>query len=72
MEAWRNLVPDSFALDLKLLEGWASQELDQGTGDMMLRHFPRSALSNDIRARFMQLFQFKPKWTLEELDPYLW
>jgi len=46
-------------------------EVDQALGETVLRYFSRSELSMNIRDRFTQLFQCRPRWTLEELEPYL-
>ena len=39
--------------------------------DTYLHYFPASELSEDIPARFTELFAFQPKWTLENISPYL-
>jgi len=37
----------------------------------VIRFFPEYDLPEDVPQRFMALFAMKPKWTLEEITPYL-
>ena len=48
----------------------ASQK-GENASDKIVRPLKASSLPRDPKARFAALFAFKPRWTLEELAPYV-
>lgn len=45
--------------------------LDKNSSRTMLRMFTTDSLAYDTATRFRKLFAMRPKWTREDLQPYL-
>lgn len=71
LQAWRAALPEglpelpSEELTPALLSGFCVQESGQ------LAYFPHTSLPADPRERFKSLFQCKPKWRGEDMEPFL-
>ncbi|KAF0686312.1 Aste57867_21918 [Aphanomyces stellatus] len=68
MEQWGFRVPDGVAIDASMLQGLAIVRQD----GLSLVYFPESRLSIDAKTRFHEMFAFQAKWTLVQLEPYLY
>lgn len=44
---------------------------DSSSDPAVVRYFPESELSDDVKERFAELFAAKDSWTADELKPYL-
>lgn len=44
---------------------------DSSGNPAVIRYFPESELSEDVKVRFEQLFEVKDVWSLGEITPYL-
>jgi len=45
--------------------------VDSSSSPAVIRYFPESRLSEDIKERLNELFTAKDSWTLQEITPYL-
>ncbi|KAK2721208.1 sister chromatid cohesion protein DCC1-like [Artemia franciscana] len=66
---WQESVPEGVVVDIKHLSGLAIAKPE--SQPPVIRFFPEYDLPEDVPQRFMALFAMKPKWTLEEITPYL-
>ena len=73
LEKWRLRVPGAFrdACDEKLLRGLALVEKAADGSEGTVRPFRASRLPKTPKERFAALFALKPRWTMDELEPYL-
>ncbi|XP_049880048.1 sister chromatid cohesion protein DCC1 [Pectinophora gossypiella] len=69
LQAWRDSVPDGMVTDESLLSGIAL--IDKSTTPQVIWGFSESDLPEDINERFRVLFQTKPKWTVDQISPYI-
>ncbi|CAH3173248.1 unnamed protein product [Porites lobata] len=69
MESWLQSVPEGMSTKSEHLSGIALT--DMKSIPPVIWHFPASELSDDPALRFMKLFKVQPKWTLEEIEPYI-
>ncbi|KAF8068237.1 dscc1 [Scenedesmus sp. PABB004] len=74
MAAWRAAVPGCWAPREEMLLGEAlllQPEPSEGFPEPRLRSLPARSLPAAPGARFAALFAAQPRWTREQLDPYL-
>lgn len=69
MEAWAQDLPVGMTPDRSLLRGEALEE--KVGGEVWLRPFSAALLPSKPAERFDVLFQQKPRWLWEDLEPYL-
>lgn len=69
MEAWQRNAPEGMTPRLEWLRGEAV--VDRVGSDSWVDGYPASALPADPALRFLHLFQRRPQWLGEELEPYL-
>ena len=70
---WRGLLPEELrnACHDTLLRGLALVEKAADGSDGVVRPFRAEQLSKVPKERFNALFALKPRWTMEELEPYM-
>lgn len=66
MAEWEAFTPGRGARNESALEGVAISD-----GALNFIYFPKEEVLSDPAARFKQLFDVKPKWTLSEFRPYV-
>ncbi|KAI5638352.1 sister chromatid cohesion protein dcc1 domain-containing protein [Phthorimaea operculella] len=69
LQAWKDSVPDGMITSESLLSGIAL--IDKTTTPQVIWGFSESDLPEEINERFKILFQTKPKWTVDEISPYV-
>ncbi|XP_053618193.1 sister chromatid cohesion protein DCC1 [Plodia interpunctella] len=69
LQAWKDSVPEGMTPDESLLSGIAL--IDKTTTPKVVWGFVESDLPEEINERFKILFQARPKWTVEEISPYI-
>ncbi|UYV81963.1 DSCC1 [Cordylochernes scorpioides] len=69
MEHWQRTVPPGLIVDLAHLRGVGLQDLSSRPPTIC--YLPCWDLPEDVALRFKCLFQFREKWTLEDISPYL-
>ncbi|CAH2057124.1 unnamed protein product, partial [Iphiclides podalirius] len=69
LQAWRDSVPEGMTTNETLLSGIAL--VDKSSTPQVVWGFSESDLPDDINERFKILFQTKPKWTVDEISPYI-
>lgn len=69
LEVWQQSVPEEIVTDQKYLSGLAI--IDQSAKPPNIQHFAVESLSLNPSERFESLFEVKPKWTREEIEPYI-
>ncbi|XP_072948340.1 sister chromatid cohesion protein DCC1 [Epargyreus clarus] len=69
LQAWKDSVPEGMETHESLLSGIAI--IDKTTTPQVIWGFIESDLPEDINERFKVLFQTKPKWTVNEISPYI-
>ncbi|KAJ8710177.1 hypothetical protein PYW07_009543 [Mythimna separata] len=69
LQAWRDSVPDGMVTDESLLSGIAL--VDKSTTPQVVWGFSENDLPEEINERFKILFQTKPKWTVDQISPYI-
>ncbi|XP_041975696.1 sister chromatid cohesion protein DCC1 [Aricia agestis] len=69
MQAWRDSVPEGMVTDESQLSGVAL--IDKSSTPQVIWGFVEEDLPEDIGERFKVLFQTKPKWTVDEISPYI-
>ncbi|KAL1115346.1 hypothetical protein AAG570_007376 [Ranatra chinensis] len=69
MNAWQQSVPQAITVDLSDLEGIALYDRD--ATPPVVWHCPESDLPEDVAERFDKLFDIRPKWTLQQISPYI-
>jgi len=68
LSAWQREMPGvEYQVSVAMLSGVAL--LDSSTGKWS--YFSETDLSTNLVTRFEMLFQKRPKWTLQELQPYV-
>jgi len=67
--AWQISVPESFKTSLYQLQGLAL--VDRESRPAVVRYFPVNTLPDNTQDRFDTLFMERPKWTLDEITPYI-
>ena len=70
---WRDALPEDLkgACDEGLLKGLALVERAADGGDGLVRPYRADRLSKVPKERFQALFALKPRWTRDELEPYV-
>ncbi|ORX81970.1 hypothetical protein BCR32DRAFT_292942 [Anaeromyces robustus] len=72
MSKWKDIVPEDFKVDIDLIKGFYIEEEATFQNDKrLLKYFPMTELSHDIKQRLEELFYAKPKWKDSSLLPYL-
>ncbi|KAJ7373842.1 Sister chromatid cohesion protein DCC1 [Desmophyllum pertusum] len=69
MDSWQQSVPEGMITKSEHLAGIAL--MDMKSLPPVIWHFPASALPGDLALRFMKLFKVQPKWTFDEIQPYI-
>ncbi|XP_013191769.2 sister chromatid cohesion protein DCC1 [Amyelois transitella] len=69
LQAWNDSVPEGMTPHESLLSGIAL--IDKTTTPKVVWGFSESDLLEDINERFKILFQTRPKWTVDEISPYI-
>ena len=67
MSSWHSRTPGSQTLSEELLRGIAMKSEDGST----FVYFPVEMLSRLEKSRFQQLYKYRGKYTLEEIEPYI-
>ncbi len=70
IDGWASMLPRGVAADPALLRGVALLEQHPTLG-AAYRHVPREALPPTAAARFAALLNERPKWALDEIEPYI-
>jgi Sister chromatid cohesion protein Dcc1 len=77
---WQGLLPGDGQVDAAMLRGVAVPiSTDDGSNnssqdanvEVFWRYLPVEGLSQNVREGIDELFRSKPKWTRDELEPYL-
>ncbi|KAF6256903.1 sister chromatid cohesion protein Dcc1 [Scenedesmus sp. NREL 46B-D3] len=74
LAAWRDEVPGCWAPRQAMLAGEAlllTPDASEGVAEPRVKHLPARLLPSAAAARFAALFAVQPRWTREQLDPYL-
>ncbi|WIA31014.1 hypothetical protein OEZ86_001054 [Tetradesmus obliquus] len=74
LAAWQEQVPGCWSPRQDMLAGEAliiAPDASEGVAEPRVRHFPARLLPSAPAARFAALFAAQPRWTREQLDPYL-
>ncbi|CAH0696335.1 unnamed protein product [Spodoptera exigua] len=69
LQAWKDSVPDGMVTDESLLSGIAL--VDKSSTPQVVWGFAETDLPEEINERFKILFQTKPKWTVDQISPYI-
>ncbi|KAL9980866.1 hypothetical protein ACROYT_G009505 [Oculina patagonica] len=69
MDSWQQSVPEGMITKSEHLAGIAL--MDMKSIPPVIWHFPASELPGDPALRFMKLFKVQPKWTFDEIQPYI-
>lgn len=69
LQAWKDSVPDGMVTDESLLSGIAL--VDKSSTPQVVWGFAETDLPEEINQRFKILFQTKPKWTVDQISPYI-
>ena len=69
IEKWNARCPSNLRPDRNLLKGLILESEIKGKNYFI--YYPASALPADLPSRFSELFTYKPKWTFNEIVPYL-
>lgn len=69
MDSWQQSVPEGMTTKPEHLAGIALT--DMKSLPPVIWHFPASDLPDDPVLRFMKLFKVQPKWTFDEIQPYI-
>jgi len=69
MKAWQQSVPTGLVVQLKQLEGLAV--CDTESEPAVIWSLPEESLPDTIQDRFAVLFEAKPKWTHDEIVPFI-
>eukprot|EP01104_Vermistella_antarctica_P004347 TRINITY_DN14819_c0_g1_i1.p1 TRINITY_DN14819_c0_g1~~TRINITY_DN14819_c0_g1_i1.p1 ORF type:complete len:444 (+),score=98.40 TRINITY_DN14819_c0_g1_i1:196-1332(+) len=71
IEEWQRAVPAVFGITPEV--GWLAGVaiVNEKAGRDQIKYFPFEETPDDARQRFRNLFETKPKWTMEELKVYL-
>ncbi|XP_047506444.1 sister chromatid cohesion protein DCC1 isoform X1 [Pieris napi] len=69
MQAWSDSVPEGMTTNESLLSGIAL--IDKNVTPQVIWGFSENELPEDINERFRILFHTKPKWTVDEISPYI-
>ncbi|KAF9794790.1 hypothetical protein SFRURICE_017480 [Spodoptera frugiperda] len=69
LQAWKDSVPDGMVTDESLLSGIAL--VDKSSTPQVVWGFSETDLPEEINQRFKILFQTKPKWTVDQISPYI-
>lgn len=68
-ETWQLAVPDGLTTGLHQLEGMAL--VDRDSRPEVVRFFPVADLPEEVEERLQVLFNTKPRWTLQEISPFI-
>lgn len=72
MSKWKDIVPEDFKVDIELIKGfYIEEEITFQNDKRLLKYFPMTELSHDLKHRLEELFYAKPKWKVTNLLPYL-
>lgn len=69
LQAWTDSVPDGMVANESMLSGIAL--IDKSSTPQVIWGFAEEDLPEDINERFKVLFQTKPKWTVDQISPYI-
>ncbi|XP_065843261.1 sister chromatid cohesion protein DCC1-like isoform X2 [Oscarella lobularis] len=69
MNSWQQSVPSGMTTDISQLKGLALWDLD--AQPPVIWHYAARDLPRNATQRFATLFKTKPKWRLEDLEPYI-
>ncbi|XP_015757732.1 PREDICTED: sister chromatid cohesion protein DCC1-like [Acropora digitifera] len=69
MDSWQQSVPEGMITKSAHLAGIALTDMQ--SIPPVIWHFPASDLPDDPVHRFMKLFKVQPKWTFNEIQPYI-
>jgi len=69
MKAWQQSVPTGLVVQLKQLEGLAVYDTESEPA--VIWSLPEESLPDTIQDRFAVLFEAKPKWTQDEIVPFI-
>ncbi|XP_073962546.1 sister chromatid cohesion protein DCC1 isoform X2 [Choristoneura fumiferana] len=69
LQAWRDSVPEGMVTDESMLSGIAL--VDKSSSPQVIWGFVESDLPENINERFKVLFRTKPKWTVDQISPYI-
>ncbi|XP_063542174.1 sister chromatid cohesion protein DCC1 [Cydia strobilella] len=69
MQAWRDSVPEGMVTDESML--WGIALVDKSSSPPVVWGFTEAELPENINERFKVLFQAKPKWTVDQISPYI-
>ncbi|XP_026728333.1 sister chromatid cohesion protein DCC1 [Trichoplusia ni] len=69
LQAWRYSVPEGMITDESMLSGIAL--VDKTSTPKVVWGFAESDLPEEINERFKILFQTKPKWSVDQISPYI-
>ncbi|KAG4108214.1 hypothetical protein H8356DRAFT_1022876 [Neocallimastix lanati (nom. inval.)] len=69
---WKEIVPEDYTVNIDLIKGFYIEEETTFQNDKrLLKYFPMTELSHDMKQRLEELFYAKPKWKDSSLLPYL-
>ncbi|ORX47534.1 hypothetical protein BCR36DRAFT_355504 [Piromyces finnis] len=72
MAKWKEIIPEDYTADIELIKGFYIEEDVTFQNDKrLLKYFPMTELSHNIKQRLEELFYAKPKWKDSSLLPYL-
>eukprot|EP00833_Pecoramyces_ruminatium_P016443 jgi/Orpsp1_1/1190475/evm.model.d7180000079234.1 len=72
MAKWKEVVPEDYNVNIDLIKGfYIEEEITFQNDKRLLKYFPMTELSHDIKQRLEELFYAKPKWKDSSLLPYL-
>lgn len=69
LEVWQQSVPEEIVTDQKYLSGLAI--IDQTAKPPNIQYFSVDSLSQNPSERFDSLFEVRPKWSREDIEPYI-
>lgn len=69
MQAWRDSVPEGMVTDESML--WGIALVDKTSSPPVVWGFTEAELPENINERFKVLFQAKPKWSVDQISPYI-
>ncbi|XP_065211120.1 sister chromatid cohesion protein DCC1 [Planococcus citri] len=69
LNVWQGAVPEGLVTNLRQLDGLVY--IDVQKNQKNINYCPEYELAEDPGERIHHLFQLKPKWTIEEIKPYI-
>ncbi len=69
LRTWQQAVPEGVETDIEHLRGVSF--IDEAKQPQVIRYFPEWQLTDNLQERLAQLFQLRPKWTLQDIKPFV-